>query len=155
MARFIRHSVLQRPDVLREDRRASWRSDRADTVTFQVLPEHEVPIWEPWVLQGIQYKGWVVVQDRPIETNTWLGDDSAPDWQQVAQVLAKTLTDILDVPASMLDSPEVMEAVQGATDTFTVAQMQQAEVDAARLTVVPLGERNLDDEEDADGERAG
>lgn len=137
--------------MLREDRRALWRGKNADTIAYQVLPEHQLPEWEPWICHGIAAKGWVVVESVPVEAGAWVGEGIVePDWREVASVLARTYDGVGEMPTEALDSEEFTQASQAAMDIYQLAQMQQSEVDATRLTVVPVEDANDFEDDGAD-----
>lgn len=103
-----------------------------NVVATQIVPEDELPEWPPWVIYGIETKGWVASVGEVFDTSGWIPGQgpAAPNWKDVAERLREALSD--QTLGELLDTDGFdSEPLTAAIDMYEVASMQQAEFEAA------------------------
>lgn len=106
---------------------ANFRFESTDVVMDVVLPDDVVFDPPPWVRQGIEARGWVVVS-KPVEAPA-LTYHGMADWRATADALAAAVEALVRD-----DNPEASERASKALDDYRIAV---TEVEMARAPERP------------------
>lgn len=97
---------------------------RLSILARMTLPEGEPVELDPWMIHGIQHRGWSLKSGDPEESGVTA--HGWADWQGVADNLAAVLRPMLDdsVSLSEEEAEQLLKQAEAALDDYRVAHME-------------------------------
>lgn len=111
-----------------------------------IAGENETVTLEPWMIQNVTTRGWVV--ERWVENESGIEVHGWADWQQVSDRLAAALRTLLnDEPLDEDHAEQYLDMARAALEQYEIAQMEVA-------VALPDASKETPEEGDSDGSPA-